>query len=351
MYKRLAVSGIGLALLASPLFASALTTDVQSQINALLAQIKVLQAQIAQLQGQSSTGECITLGRTLTLGSKDTPGNADVSTLQTYLIHKGYLDAQYQTGYYGFLTAQAVGKLQVSLGILPSSADPAYGIMGPRTRAAISCGSVIVPPTISSNFSATPMFGSAPLAVTFSWDNYKVPQGEPCPFIEFGDGSSGHSIDSCPTSAAYTYRVAGTYTATLTQVIHTCPVTIEQVNSGQPQGCPIVKQIGTTKITVTGNPMPSASLSALPTSGSAPLTVQFSVDTSVLPPFNIAFGDGQEQSIGGWGCADSVECANWRPTWSHVYTSAGTYTATLSQHIGGPMGPEQLLSSVTVIVK
>ena len=66
--------------------------------------------------------------------------------LQNYLIKKGYLGADSATGYYGFLTAQAVGKLQVTLGIVSSNTDTAYGLLGPKTRAAIACGATTPPP-------------------------------------------------------------------------------------------------------------------------------------------------------------------------------------------------------------
>lgn len=135
MFKKLAVSGIGLVLFASPALAFAQSADVQSQIAGLLAQIKQLQALIVQLQNGSQSTSCVDLHGTLTLGIN----SPDVNNLQNYLIGKGHLDAQYKTGYYGFLTAQAVGKLQLELGLVSSASDTAYGIMGPKTRAAIAC--------------------------------------------------------------------------------------------------------------------------------------------------------------------------------------------------------------------
>jgi peptidoglycan hydrolase-like protein with peptidoglycan-binding domain len=64
---------------------------------------------------------------------------SDVTNLQAYLIANGYLAAGNATGYFGPLTAQAVGKLQVALGLVSSASDSAYGILGPKTRAAIAC--------------------------------------------------------------------------------------------------------------------------------------------------------------------------------------------------------------------
>src|SRR3989344_7442726 len=139
MFEKVFRASIGLVFLASPAFALALSADVQSKIDALLVQIKELQALIVKLQGGTASTSCVTLNNTLTLGSKDTPAGSDVTNLQNYLIKKGYLDADNATGYFGFLTAQAVGKMQIALGLLSSESDPAYGFAGPKTRAAIGC--------------------------------------------------------------------------------------------------------------------------------------------------------------------------------------------------------------------
>jgi len=80
----------------------------------------------------------------------------------------------------------------------------------------------------------------------------------------------------------------------------------------------------------------SAQFIAIPTSGTAPLTVQFktSVQASDAAPyqFNINYGDGTS--------ASNVACPNVGnnpptcvTTTSHTYASAGTYTATLTSQI------------------
>jgi hypothetical protein len=71
---------------------------------------------------------CPTLARTLARGAHGT----DVSALQQFL---GVTPA---TGYFGSITAQAVGKLQISRGIVSSAIDPSYGFVGPKTRTAIA---------------------------------------------------------------------------------------------------------------------------------------------------------------------------------------------------------------------
>lgn len=229
MLKKFALTGLGVALLVSPsltfaqvavspLAQSTTTVDVvQSQIAALLAELQQLQAQIVRLQGQGSVqSNCVDLSNNLTLGSS----GSDVTSLQTYLIGSGLLDAQYNTGYYGFLTAQSVGKLQMNLGILSSANDSAFGITGPQTRAAISC----TQPAPNAALSATPTSGPAPLQVLFTagLNNFN---------IHFGDGTSAtasNNVDatydnwSCdaagPSSTCgikHLYNIPGIYTATL----------------------------------------------------------------------------------------------------------------------------------------
>ena len=161
MIRKLALTGIGFALLLSPIVASAQSTDIQTQIAALQAQVKLLLARIAQLQGQTTRTDCVNLSSNLTLGSTGT----DVTNLQNYLIKKGYLNADYSTGYYGFLTAQAVGKLQVAMGIVSSNTDTAYGLLGPKTRGAIGCGST--PVTIAKSSIKVDVDGSTFLTVAY----------------------------------------------------------------------------------------------------------------------------------------------------------------------------------------
>ncbi len=135
MFRKIVLAGLCFALLASPVLAVAQSADTSTQIAALQARVQALLAEIAQLQSGTQQTSCVDVHGTLTLGSND----GDVTNLQNYLIAKGDLDAQYVTGYYGFITAQAVGKLQMVLGIVSSANDTAYGIFGPKTRAAISC--------------------------------------------------------------------------------------------------------------------------------------------------------------------------------------------------------------------
>lgn len=98
------------------------TTDLQAQINALLAQI-------AALQGNTGTTAAVTFTQDLTLGSS----GAQVTALQNWLISKGYAIAAGATGYFGAQTQAALAKYQAAEGISPAS-----GYFGPITRAKVN---------------------------------------------------------------------------------------------------------------------------------------------------------------------------------------------------------------------
>lgn len=88
----------------------------------------------------------------------------------------------------------------------------------------------------------------------------------------------------------------------------------------------------------------TTSFTASSKSGMAPLAVNFTLINGMDGVmYSIDFGDGSgtAQVRNGGGVLSNV---------SHSYTSAGTYTATLSRHIGGPSGPEQLVGTVRIKV-
>src|SRR6266568_3600769 len=145
------------------------------------------------------------------------------------------------------------------------------------------------PPTLTANFTANPTSGQAPLMVQFTdqstgtitaWD------------WNFGDGSAHSSVQN----PSHTYNSVGDFTATLTIT-----------GSG---GATSSKS---TVIHVTAPPPPSANFTANPTSGQAPLTVQFTdQSTGTVTAWDWNFGDGSAHS--------SIQ----NP--SHTYTSAGDFT-------------------------
>jgi peptidoglycan hydrolase-like protein with peptidoglycan-binding domain len=134
------------ALLVAPLAASAQTADIQAQIVNLTAQLQQLQQLIAQLR--SAQGAAAQNTPTLTACPTPLPTRnlsrgstgLEVVGLQALLIGLGYLASGNTTGYYGPLTEAAVQRLQTAQGVV-SSGTPSttgYGVVGPRTRAAIT---------------------------------------------------------------------------------------------------------------------------------------------------------------------------------------------------------------------
>lgn len=139
-------------LLALPLAASAEDAAVNAEAQSIVSQIRTLQAQLKTIiasstpvrflkrdgslnQGQALKRICESLKRDLKVGTQ----GDDVRDLQLYL--KNLEDSGFSgeaTGFFGPLTASAVAKLQVKLGIA-SSTD---GRVGPTTRAFLrrECG-------------------------------------------------------------------------------------------------------------------------------------------------------------------------------------------------------------------
>lgn len=93
-------------------------TDLQAQINALLAQLSAL-------QGSSSASGCYAFTQDLTIGSQ----NAEVTALQNYLAGGGYFSVA-ATGYFGPITQSALASWQAANGVAPAA-----GYWGPISRA------------------------------------------------------------------------------------------------------------------------------------------------------------------------------------------------------------------------
>ncbi len=152
----------------------------------------------------------------------------------------------------------------------------------------------------TASISATPDSGAAPLEVEFSSAGSVDPDGSIASYEwNFGDGSPVET----DADVTHTYTAGGTYTATL-------KVTDDKGASGT----------ATAIISVVGvNAAPTAVISADPTTGKAPLAVDFD-------------GTGSTDSDGtivsyAWdfGGATSTD-----PTPTHVFTAAGPHVVTLT---------------------
>jgi len=323
MLKKLAVSGLGLIFLASPLLASAdMLGDLQAQIRSLMAQIAVLKAQVVSQTpapaASSPSRGCPALTRVLYRGLR---GN-DVSSLQAHL-------GVSQTGFFGPVTEAAVQKLQMEVGIAaPNTGAPAgYGQVGPRTRAAIAlrCGG-----SSSQAFTASPTSGSAPLTVVFE---QITKGGDGLLGIDFGDGTRVGTMncDQIPGSKVsckinHTYTALGTYYAQL----------MYKGLGDNPEWRREGKQV---TITV-GNPTTNT-LSATPVTGSAPLRVTFTAANLERNSHFVVYFGTTECEFGS--CGESVSFED--PSAEFTYKLPGTYTAALKNE------GEATLGTVTITVR
>ena len=339
--------------------------QLQAQAQALLAQIATLQAQLGT--GAAGTGtvytgasavrdasSCPLVGRTLRKGIS----GDDVLRLQQFLARDPAVYPEgTASGYYGALTERAVQRWQVKYNIV-SSGSPSttgYGVVGPRTAAAIallcttgSYGGVSGPtaqPTVGGFITVTPISGAAPLLVNVT-ATINTPKSCAAAVytLDFGDDTPAQQI---PVSAGgcaelnqtfpHTYKYGGTYQIKLSAGVHSTTATVTVSGAPAPVFTPN---------------LPRESFNASPTSGAAPLTVTFSgVVNSNDAGFclggcssTLDFGDGTgttvnlPSSVGGW--------LNYSVP--HTYTQSGGFRATLYQGGAGALQPT--VGSVTIIV-
>lgn len=377
MLKKLAFAGLGVALLASPLISSAdMVSDLQAQIQALMAQVAALQGQLNPTSNPAPTTpvgptddygttdtspSCPRLNVTMQRGARDATTGGQVIDLQTFLADYYNLPEEgLVTGYFGKNTEAAVIRFQNQHSL------PAFGIAGSLTRAKIASvcgGGKVLPPdtrvcpvpmrtqcptgqhyesagpdTIDSNgchfanlkcvpdssstatFYASPMSGQAPLSVAFSagvsnseLENY---------YIDFGDGATGRLQNNCSygtgpggcglPSATHTYATAGEYVARLFLANTT------NCESGK---CDVVKASVLITVGLANTQQPSFSVS--PTSGVAPHYVRFmAYGMTGSGTYLIDFGDGLTSSTFSMSLQQKGV-----GTMPHTYMQAGTYNA------------------------
>ncbi len=162
---------------------------------------------------------------------------------------------------------------------------------------------------------ATPLTGTAPLEVNFTGSNSTDDVGVVTYAWDFGNGDV--STDADPT---YTYTQAGTYTASLTVT-----------DAGGLED--------TTSLTIevdAANGAPLAFVTATPTTGTAPLLVNFTGNMSIDDVGIVSYA---------WDFGDGDTSTEIDPT--HTYTAAGMYVATLTVTDGAGLEDSD---SVTITV-
>ena len=229
----------------------------------------------------------------------DLPGNPDVVAAPTFEDRNGDGDtrdlgdlARVQlTCSFTLITPLISGIVGNPLAV---SADAVFPIKNGLAQTAVAPGGSSstggLPPTVA--FSASPVSGEAPLVVQFNDES----GGSPTTWQwDFGDGSFSGVQDP-----AYTYTAPGTYDVTLT--------------AGNGYGTGTLTK--TTYVTVGVPPSNSVAFTADKTGGTAPLTVQFTDQSTETPTAWLwAFGDG-------------ATATTQNP--SHQYTATGTYDVTLT---------------------
>ena len=151
---------------------------------------------------------------------------------------------------------------------------------------------VTAPAPPEANFSGTPRSGTAPLTVSFTDLSTNTPTSWSW---TFGDGST-----STEENPGHEYTSAGTYSVSLT---------VENSDGSD-------TETKADYITVTAPAPPSADFSGTPRSGTAPLTVSFTdLSTNTPTSWSWTFGDGSTST---------------EENPDHEYTSAGTYSVSLT---------------------
>jgi PKD repeat protein len=167
-------------------------------------------------------------------------------------------------------------------------------ITDPSAHTSTATITVVVSPSLGASASANIKGGAAPLAVNFTG----AASGGLSPFVyawAFGDG-----LTSTSQNPSHTYAAAGTYTVNLT------------VTDGN------LVPANAAPITITVTPALSASASALPAAGDAPLAVAFTgTPAGGTAPYSFL-----------WTFGDGTSSTSESP--SHTYTGAGTYTTTFT---------------------
>ncbi len=180
-----------------------------------------------------------------------------------------------------------------------------YGMVD--AAAAVGGGGPVVP---VAAFTGTPTSGTVPLTVNFTDQSSGTPTSWSW---TFGDGGTATT-----QNPSHVYNSTGTYTVALTAT-----------NSAGSDS-----ETKTGYITVNACVAPVAAFTGTPTTGSAPLTVVFTDQSTNSPTsWSWTFGDGGTSTV---------------KNPSHVYSSVGTYTVTLTATNGCGSDAETKTGYITV---
>lgn len=165
---------------------------------------------------------------------------------------------------------------------------------------------------LTADFDANPTSGEAPLTITFNDTSIGTVTARAW---DFGDGNT-----STGETAVTTYTNPGAYTVSLTV-------------SG-PAGSDTATKTDLISVTAVPTPTPVADFTASPTSGTAPVTVDFTDNsTGDITDWAWDFGDGD---------------STFEQNPAHSYLAAGTYTVALT--VTGPGGSDTMTQTDYITV-
>jgi PKD repeat protein len=229
----------------------------------------------------------------------------------------------------GVLQWEAFSKLPTAWAVpLPNGTLCATG----GYDALITCWQVPGAANYQPVVTATPVNGAAPLTVNFTRSVTSDPNGPIVSYVtldygdslspgttgtvDFGDGTPTFTLNQ---NSSHTYTTAGSYTATLT-VFYTNATSASDAVA----------------ITVSPNVTPEQPplITASPASGTAPLVVTLTSSATMNPngplisSYQLDYGDNSPISQFILNAGDGTP--SFTGSASHTYTTAGTYTATLT---------------------
>ena len=245
-------------------------------------------APVANFTGTPTTG-------TAPLQVNFTDSSTNIPTVWLWTFGDGSaVNATVQNPLHTYL---APGTYTVSL-----TASNAQGSNGTtRTNYIVVSPAAVTPPV--ANFTGTPTTGNSPLLVNFTDSSTNIPTVWQW---TFGDGSIENASVQNPL---HTYAATGTYTVTLTAS-----------NAGGANSTTRTNYIVVSPAAVTP---PVANFTGTPTTGTAPLLVNFTDSSTNTPTvWQWTFGDG------------SIENATVQNP-MHTYLAPGTYTVTLTASNAG----------------
>ncbi|MEN9560937.1 MAG: hypothetical protein RIQ56_210 [Candidatus Parcubacteria bacterium] len=325
--------------------------DLQSQVQALLNRVTQLQQQLGTGTGvgtspgagvpAASSAACPNIGRVLKKGSS----GDDVRRLQQFLAQDPSVYPEgTASGYFGSLTEAAVKRWQVKYNIVSAgtSESTGYGVVGPRTSAAIAllcstgggvAGGASSP--VGGFIQVSPVGGNAPLTVNVQ---ATVNTTNSCSgtiyTLDWGDASapvqipvSANNCNQVSQPYSHVYQYGGNYLITLSAGSHRTTAAVS-VYGTAPQTPPATNP--------NPNPNPQTSsygpLNVTPGHGGNPLQIAVSFQLpSSCTAFDLSWGDGTGSTSQPEGTCGAGSVTK---QYTHVYSGSGSFTITLRRGPG-----------------